>query len=262
MKMTATNRLIVAMLAVAALAVAFWMLALSPKRQEARDLGAKVEELKASLARHEQEIAVALAARESFPADYQQLVVLGKAVPGDDDTASLLVQLNGIAGDAGVTFRDLELSADASGAPAPAPAPAAPAPADGSASAVPASDPVSPTEAAASTLPLGASIGPAGLAVMPYTLTFDGGFFEIADFIKGLDELVKTTNEKVAVDGRLITIDSFSLSPDPNGRFPALEASFSVTTYLTPPDQGVTAGATPVSPATATPVATTTGGAP
>lgn len=265
MKLTSTNRLILAMLAIAALAVAFWMLALGPKREEARELGAKIEELSASLAQHEQEIAAALAAREAFPADYQQLVVLGKAVPGDDDTASLLVQLNRIADGAGVTFRDLELraSAEAAPAPAPAPAPAAPVPADGSAGAVPVSASVSPTEAAASTLPLGAAIGPAGLAVMPYTLTFDGSFFEIADFIEGLDELVETTNEKVAVDGRLITIDSFSLAPDPDAGFPALEASFSVTTYLTPPDQGVTAGATPASPvATATPVATTTGGAP
>lgn len=260
MKLTSTNKLIVAMLAVVALAAAFWILALSPKREEARELGAKIEELKASLALHQQEIDAALAARETFPADYQQLVVLGKAVPGDDDTASLLVQVNRIAASAGATFRNLELSASAAAA-APAPAPA-PAPADGSASAVPASAPVSPTEAAASTLPLGAAIGPAGLAVMPYTLTFDGDFFQIADFIKGLDELVETTNEKVAVDGRLITIDSFSLAPDPANGFPALEASFSVTTYLTPPDQGVTAGATPASPATATPVATTTGVAP
>lgn len=258
MRLTSTNRLIVAMLAIAALAVAFWMLALGPKRQEASELGAQVEELKATLAGHQQEIDVALAARESFSADYQQLVVLGKAVPGDDDTASLLVQLNRIADGAGVTFRDLELSA-AAGSAAPAPAPA-PTPADGSAT--PASDPVSPTEAAASTLPLGAAIGPVGLAVMPYTLAFDGDFFEIADFIKGLDALVKTTNEKVAVDGRLITIDSFSLSPGSGEGPPALEASFSVTTYLTPPDQGITAGASPGSPATATPVATTTGGAP
>jgi Tfp pilus assembly protein PilO len=257
MKMTSTNKLIVAMLAIAALAVAFWMLALGPKRQEASDLGAQVEALQASLAQHQQEIDVALAARESFSADYQQLVVLGKAVPGDDDTASLLVQVNRIADGAGVTFRDLELRADASGAPAPAPATA---PAAGTAT--PASALISPTEAAASTLPLGAAIGPAGLAVMPYTLTFDGQFFEVADFIKGLDALVKTTNENVAVDGRLITIDSFSLSSDPDGGFPALEASFSVTTYLTPPDQGITAGATLASPATATPVATTTGGAP
>ena len=256
--MSATNKMIAAMVTLAVLSIAFWVLMLGPKRQEASDLGAKVEELKASLAQHEQEIAVALAARQSFPTDYQQLVVLGKAVPSDDDTASLLVQLNRIANNAGVTFRDLELSAAAgAAAPAPAPAPAA-------SGAVPASAPVPPTEAAASTMPLGATVGPAGLGVMPYTLTFDGDFFEIADFIDGLDSLVKTTNENVAVDGRLITIDAFSLAADPTRTFPALQATFSVTTYLTPPALGVTAGATPTSPAPAgaTPVATTTGAAP
>jgi Tfp pilus assembly protein PilO len=252
MKLSSTNKLVVGMLALAVLAVAFWVLALGPKRQEASELGAQIEELKASLTQHRQEVAVALAARESFSADYQQLVVLGKAVPGDDDTASLLVQVNRLADDAGVTFRDLELSAAAGSAPAPTPAPAA----------VSASAPVSPTEAAASMLPLGATIGPAGLAVMPYMLTFDGDFFEIADFVKGLDALVETANDRVAVDGRLITIDSFSLSPDPADGFPELQAAFTVTTYVTPPDQGVTAGATPASPATATPVAATTGGAP
>jgi len=257
--MSATNKMIAAMVALAVLSVAFWMLALAPKRQEASDLGAKVEELKASLAQHEQEIAVALAARQSFPTDYQQLVVLGKAVPSDDDTASLLVQLNRIANNAGVTFRDLELSAGAGAAASP-PAPAAPA----ESGALPASAPVPPTEAAASTMPLGATVGPAGLGVMPYTLTFEGNFFEIADFIAGLDSLVKTTNDNVAVDGRLITIDAFSLAADPARTFPALQATFSVTTYLTPPALGVTAGATPTGPppAGATPVATTTGVAP
>ena len=72
---------------------------------------------------------------------------------------------------------------------------------------------------------------------MPYTLTFNGDFFQIADFIKGLDSLVKTENAKVAVDGRLITIDGFSLASDPDAGFPALEATFSVTTYLTPPNR-------------------------
>ena len=123
---------------------------------------------------------------------------------------------------------------------------------------------VSPTEVAASTMPLGAAIGPAGLAVMPYTLTFTGDFFTLANFIKGLDSLVKTENEKLAVDGRLITVNGFSLKPDPDKEFPALEATFSITTFLTPPEEGVTAGATPTSPAPAeaTPASTTTGGTP
>jgi type II secretory pathway pseudopilin PulG len=254
-QLSSSNRVIVAMLAIAALAIAFWMLLLSPKREEASKLGAQVEELQASLAQHRAEAAQAQEAREEFPVTYQQLVVLGKAVPGDDDTASLLVQLNRIANGADVTFRNLSLEA-ASGTEAAPPVPA-PAPEAGT----PASSSVSPTEVAASMLPLGAAIGPAGLGVMPYTLTFDGEFFEIADFIKGLDSLVKTENAKVSVNGRLFTINGFSLEAAPNRSFPALQATFSVTTYLTPPTQGVTAGATPASPS-ATPVSTTTGGTP
>ncbi|HXV04744.1 MAG TPA: hypothetical protein VFP23_02430 [Solirubrobacterales bacterium] len=250
-----TNVAIVAMLAIAALGAAFWMEVLSPKREEAKKLGAQVEEVKASLARHRAEAAQALEARREFPVDYQQLVVLGKAVPGSDDTASLLVQLNQIAKHAKVRFSDFQLNSGGGGGEA-APAPEASAGGGGG-------EQVSPTEAAASLLPLGATIGSAGLAVMPYELTFSGSFFHVADFIKGLDSLVKTRKAKVSVDGRLLTIDGFSLEAGPNG-FPELEASFKVTTYLTPPEQGVTGGATPTAPAPseATPAAATTGGAP
>lgn len=243
---------IVAMLAVAALAIAFWMLLLSPKREEAAKLGTQIEEVETSLAQHESEIATAEEARKQFPVDYQKLVVLGKAVPAGDETASLLVQVSGIAKHAEVQFKDISLSAEGESSEEAAP------PAVGGAE-------VSPTEAAASLLPLGATIGPAGLAVMPYTLTFEGSFFQVADFIEGLDSLVKTHNEEVTVDGRLITIDSFSLSSgESEGESDTLSASFNVTTYLTQPGEGVTAGASPESPTelSATPAAATTGGAP
>ena len=46
---------------------------------------------------------------QDFPDDYQQLVVLGKAVPADDETASLLVQVNRIADDAKVKFQSITL---------------------------------------------------------------------------------------------------------------------------------------------------------
>jgi Tfp pilus assembly protein PilO len=250
-----TNRLIIVMLAVAALAGAFWMLALSPKRKEASELSTQVSQAHEALSQHQSEAAQAEEAERQFPRNYEQLVVLAKAVPGDDDAASLLVQLNRIAEASDVRFQTLSLNGSGeseagSGLPAPAPEEAGAAPA-------------SPTEVAASTLPLGAAIGPAGLAVMPYELTFSGDFFHIADFIQGLDSLVKTENEKVDVYGRLITIDGFSLAASQSG-FPELEATFTVTTYLTPPSQGVTAGATPEAPApaTATPAATTTGGTP
>lgn len=253
LEMKSSHAVIVAMLAVAALAIAFWLLALGPKREEAQKLGAQVNEARASLAGHRAEVAQALEARREFPVNYRQLVVLGKAVPGGDETASLLVQINQIATRAGVEFNDFTLAGGKGGGAA--------APEEGSGGA---SKPVSPTEAAASLLPLGAAIGPAGLAVMPYTLTLEGSFFQIANFIRGLDSLVKTRNSRVAVDGRLVTIDGFSLAPGEHEGRSKLQASFEVTTYLTPPEQGVTAGATPSAPApsTATPASTTTGGTP
>jgi Tfp pilus assembly protein PilO len=263
--MSSNNRAVVAALVMVVLAIAYWVLILGPKRDEASKLGAQAEKAKASLALHRAEAAQAVQARQEFPSDYHHLVVLGKAVPADDDTASLLVQLNAIAEKAGVSFRTLTLDAEEGGAaPAPeTPAPEAPS-AEGPAPEAPAGSPASltsPTEVAASTLPLGATIGPAGLGVMPYSLTFDGQFFQMADFIKGLDSLVKTQNAQVSVDGRLITINGFSLVPG-EGESSTLQATFSITTYLTPPEQGVTAGATPASPAAPELASTTTGGTP
>jgi Tfp pilus assembly protein PilO len=250
LKLSSTNGLIVGMVAFAVLAFFFWTLMLGPKRDEADHLSAKAKSLESSLATHESEISQALEARASYPEDYRNLVVLGKAVPGDDDTASFLVQLDRISKSAGVEFRNLKLSTTGEAAPEEA------------ATTAPPVEGASPTEVAASTLPLGATIGTAGLGVMPYELNFKGNFFTIAKFIHGLDALVRTENEKVAVTGRLITINGFALKGDTGKGFPALEGSFSVTTYLTPPELGVTGGAAPSGPAEATQVSATVGATP
>jgi Tfp pilus assembly protein PilO len=247
-----TNLLIGAMLLIAVVAGAFWTLVLSPKRDEVKKLDAKVKVLEGSLAQHQSEIAASEEARREFPVDYQRLVVLGKAVPPGDETPSLLVQVNHISEQAGVRFQTLSLQSEATAGGEPLPTAAN-------------GETVSATEAAASLMPLGSSVGPAGLAVMPYSLTFTGSFFKIADFIHGLDALVKTNNEQVGVNGRLVTINGFSLSENSESEFPALQATFSVTTYLTPPSEGTTAGATtegPAEPVTSVPASTTTGGAP
>lgn len=249
--MKGNNRLVFAILGLVILAGAFWMLAISPKREEASKLGKRVETLEAELSQHQAEVETAEVARSEFPTNYGQLVVLGKAVPADAETSSLLVQIQGISERAHVRFEEIKLESEGGEAVS------APAPSEGG-------ELASPTEVAASAMPLGASIGPAGLNVMPYTLTFTGNFFHIANFIHGLDNLVKTTNANVSVDGRLITVNSFNLAESEKG-FPSLQASFSVTTYLTPPEQGLTGGATPAGPAptaTATPTASTTGGTP
>jgi Tfp pilus assembly protein PilO len=251
--MNASNRLIVSILVVAALAIGFWMLLLGPKRDEASELSSEAGQLQVALSEAQSKAAQAEAARQEFPADYRQLVVLGQAVPADDETSSLLVELSSIAEKSQVKFESIQLESSAGGAAAPAPTPApapAPAPAGSPPGSVPASSMIPPTEAAASLLPLGASIGTAGLGVMPYGLTFKGNFFQIASFIKGIDSLVHTGKAALGVDGRLVTLDGFSLTTEPESS--ALKATFSVTTYVTPPTQGVTAGATSSAPAPVT----------
>jgi len=251
--MKGNNRLIFVVLGVIVLAGAFWILLLSPKREEATELGQKVERLESTLSQHEAEVQSALSAKREFSSNYSQVVVLGKAVPADSETASLLVQVQKISERAGVRFEEISLDSEAGEGAEAAAAP----------STEPGAEAVSPTEVAASTMPLGAGVGPAGLGVMPYTLNFTGNYFQISRFIHGLDNLVKTTNSKVSVEGRLITVNSFSLTPPQEGSA-ELQATFSVTTYLTPPEQGLTAGATTTGPetATATPASATIEGTP
>ncbi len=248
--MGASNRLLISILAVAALAVAFWMLALGPKREEADKLSGQVEQLQVSLAEAQAKATEAAAAKQEFPDDYQQLVVLGQAVPAGDETSSLLIELNQIASSSKVKFDSIQLNGSGeTSAPATAAMVQPTTPSTSATGAVPAAATVPPTEAAASILPLGAEIGTAGLGVMPYSLTFSGDFFQIAKFIKGIDSLVHTGNPNVAVDGRLVTLDGFALNADAEREFPHLSASFAVTTYVTPPSQGLTAGASPTAPA-------------
>jgi preprotein translocase subunit YajC len=235
--MSTNDRTILLVIPLVAALVAFWFLLVAPKRDEAKKLDDQVTQLQTSVSTQEVAIESGKKARKDFPRDYHRLVVLGKAVPADDETASFLVQIQRIANDTGIEFRAIKAnSGGAASTTTPAPA----------------------TEGSAALLPIGASVGAAGLPTMPYTLTFTGGnFFQIADFIDGLDRLVNTKKGRIASDGRLVTINSFDLAPSSARPFPIVLTTLDVTTYVTPADQGVTAGATPTGPST-----TTTVGAP
>jgi hypothetical protein len=241
--MKSTDRTILLGVLVLGLAAAFWFFVLAPKRQEAADLQTQVTELEGQVIEAEQAAAVGQQAKQDFPSNYRKLVTLGKAVPVDADTPSLLTQLQTLSVRSDVDFRSITLSAGGSSA-APA-APAAPA------------DPAAASEAVVATLPIGATVGTAGLPVMPYQMEFEGGFFEIADFFGRIDGMVDSHGDTTSVNGRLLTIDGFNFAPGPAG-LPGLTANVTATSYLTPVDQGITAGATPAGPAEATPVPATT----
>ena len=114
--------------------------------------------------------------------------MLGKAVPAGGDQAGLLTQLPRRRRPRGPTSADWSAASGGSSAAARSGDQTDPERrgwhADNAARPPSSTDPTrAATEASAATLPLGATVGPAGLAVMPFALTFSGDFFEIADFL-------------------------------------------------------------------------------
>jgi Tfp pilus assembly protein PilO len=272
--MKASDRGIIVGVGVIVLSVLFYMAVLGPKRNQASELGSKIDSLNASISEQEQVASFGEQARKDFPRYYGRLVLMGKAVPEDADTSSMLVQLNSTSSTSKLDLRGITLSQGASGegtstAPAPATSTSAPASTPSAApttsttstasgstapTSATASAPVPATETAAATQPLGAVVGAGGLPTMPYDLTFTGGYFDAANFIGGLDSLVKPrdSGQQVIANGRLFTVDGFTLKIGPRG--PShLDAKFLVTTYIAPPDQGLTAGASPSAPAPTSP---------
>lgn len=253
--MKGAERIILVALPLLAVVIGFWMLVLAPKQREASELQESIDSLRATISASESEIAVAEQARQAFPRNYADLVRLGTAVPEDDDQATLIHDLAELGRRDSVNFRSFEVtpgSTDATPAPAPPPTATEPTTTDVDATTTTTvSDPAVATEASAASLPLGATVGPAGLPVTPYSLTYFGGFFDMADLFAAFDKRVRVSDRggRPEVRGRLITIDGFSLSADPIKGFPSVRADLDVTTYLVPPGEGISAGATPAGPA-------------
>jgi type II secretory pathway pseudopilin PulG len=238
--MTARDRIVIAVVCALAAVAGAWFLVIGPKRDQASSLSRQVNAAQAQLDSVRAEIAQGEAARATFAHSYVQLARLGEAVPPDDNVPSLIYQLQGAASKTGVDFRSLVLQAAAS-ASTPAAAPSSSHAAPGTTQAV---------SALAGSLPPGASVGPAGFPEEQFAFAFQGNFFHLANFFKRLQDFVVATNKQVAISGRLMTLNAFSLGPAPQG-FPAITASISATTYLVPAAQGLLNGATPAGPSSA-----------
>jgi hypothetical protein len=254
----ATDRSILFGLLILGLLACFWFMLLAPKREKAADLEKQVTDLQGEVSAQEELAATAELARGDYARNYERLVVLGKAAPVDGDTPSLLAQLSAHAEKSGTEFGGLTVG----GAEiAPPPPPAQTTTDQNAEEGTPTSEtpaepavPAAPTEASAATLPLGATVGPAGLGVMPYSLQFTGDFFEVADLLERLDDQVSTGGKEAAVDGRLITVNGFTMATGEKAG--ELAVDLSIATYVLPESQGLTAGATATAPPAAIPPAT------
>jgi hypothetical protein len=258
---------VIAVVAVVGLLGAFWFMGLSPKRAKLTKLDTDIAAAQQSLQTAEQEKAQFAQAQTEFPTLYASVGRLGKAVPADEDVPSLLVQLNHTAGKSGVDFRSIELKIDKNDAAAAAPPPAASAAAStsgsegssgstadsgGTASASASSAPASgatgaagsapsPTEpGAAAGAPAAAASATATLQPLPFEYTFKGNFFKLEKVLGAISDLVESRNREVAISGRLITVEGFTLK---SGKVTIL-----ATSYLLPAGQSLLGGATPGGP--------------
>jgi type II secretory pathway pseudopilin PulG len=233
--MTARDRTVLIVVGVLAAVVAAWLLVVSPVRSHASQLGSQISTEQSQLDSARQQIAAGQAARSSFAANYTTMAKLGEAVPADDDVGALIVQVQAAATATRIDFGGLTLT-----------------PGSGSASPPPAS--ASAGQSATASLPPGATVGPAGFPIEPFTFTFSGSFFHLSDFFGRLERFVRATNQRISVSGRLMTLNAISLGAGAHG-FPQITATVSATTYILPSTQGLQAGATAAGPAAAQAVA-------
>ena len=232
-----TKVLIPAVVAVAAIA-AFWFLVLAPKREEITKLDADVAAQEAKADQAEQLAATYRTAKDSYRENYTTIARLGKAVPADDDVRSLLVQIDATAKKSKVNFRSLSVERrrlgrsrggeqhDGRARPRAGLGPGRAAPASRRCRSP------SPSAAASSRL---------------------------SDFFQRLEHFVTVQNEDIDVTGRLLLLGSIAITPD-SGDLGKLEAQIGAASYLLPPTQGLTGGASPQAPAGATPESSSTDG--
>lgn len=228
--MTRRNSILLVAVAAVAVVAAYWMLVLTPKREEAAKLDKQITLKQTALAAAEADVADYEKARENFRANYSMVARLGKAVPVDDDVRSLMVQINSAAGHSGVDFRTINVAGSG----------AAPA-ADSSGTAKGATTTAAPPPGAT-------TVGTAGFSTMPFAFRFQGSYFELGKFFNRLDKFVAVRNRGLDVTGRLLVLNSITLTPDATKGFPMLTAEVSANSYLLPPTEGLTGGATPAAP--------------
>ena len=238
-------------------AIAFWMLALSPKRDEASEAGraGRTGRRPRSPSTEAEVAAGRRSARSDFPVDYQQLVVLGKAVPGDDDTASLLVQVNqhrrprrGPLQQPRARLRRRRAETAEARARAAEQPPARPGLAD---------------RGGRLALPLGATIGPAGLARDALHAHLRAAASSRSPTSsRGSTRWSRRRTKRSTVDGRLLTVNGFSLAGGAESRLPDAGSDLLGHHLPDPAERGPRRRRLAGKPggAEATPAATTTGG--
>lgn len=258
--MTSRDRIILMVLLAAGLLAGSWYVVLAPKRHEAASLAKQISAAQARLSNAQAQAAQAQAARHRYDTDYATVAKLGEAVPVDAGVPSLLYELDSAAGSSKVDFRSVQVSGGSGSAPATQTQAAQVAALAQAQKGGSGTTPAAAATAAPTSLPPGATVGTAGFPTMPFSLEFDGSFFDMEHFLNRVASFTRVDGNRISINGRLLTIEGISLTASRFG-FPKVKADISATAYLLPSDEGLTNGATPSGPATPTTQAVSATGA-
>ncbi|HVI18184.1 MAG TPA: type 4a pilus biogenesis protein PilO [Gaiellales bacterium] len=259
MSLTDRDRKIVFLLLPLVLVGAFWFLLLKPKRHEATKLTEQVTQAQEARDAAVSQANQLQAAKVKYASQYAEMVRLGKALPTKVDMPSLLVQLNAAARGTGIEFGSVTVGQRAAAAPIAASTGTATSAATAFGAAVQKARAANAAESSSAAASSAASnaVGTTGatgaasssstptsnaatLDEVPLTFKFGGSFTDLADFFHHLKRFVHVANDKINVQGRLITIDSLKFA---STTFPSIEADVSATVYLTPKNDAATTAA-------------------
>lgn len=233
--MSARDRIVIGVLAAVVALAGLWFVGLAPKRKAIAAADTKIAAQQQRLTQAQSVLTQGQAAKADYEANATAVARLGKAIPKDDDTASLVFQLESVAKGAKVVFKSIKVNPGTAASTAAAAA-AATTPATGTAA--------SASQVAAATLPPGSAVGTAGLPTMPFTFVFEGSYLDMQRFIARVHDLVKAQGKNVAVTGRLLTIDGIALGNVENDQSSQVKATIAATAYLSPGDSASSATAT------------------
>jgi len=217
--MTGRDRMVLIAVVVLVALGAAWMLVVSPERKQASELGTQVATAQTQLASAESEVSSARGAQSQYAAAYAALVSLGKAVPPSQEVPALIDQIAQASNRKSINFTSITATASA-----------------GSAS---------------SQTPSSSATATAALTQLPFSFVFEGSYFDLEHLFNQLTSFATLTKSgQLEVSGRLLTIQSVSLSPGGGAAEPGkgkgnLTGSITATAYVMPASQAPSpAGAT------------------
>ncbi|HTU79268.1 MAG TPA: hypothetical protein VMF09_10965 [Solirubrobacteraceae bacterium] len=228
--MTGRDRIVVMLVGVVAVLAAVWIEVVSPERGQASKVSAQVEAAKSQLASAKTQLSGARAAQSQYAQAYAAMVNLGKAVPPSDEVPSLIEQLSEASKEKNVDFASIVNSA-ASG-----------------------SSPTAGAAGASGTAAGAAGASGSSLTDLPFTFSFEGSYFDLEHLFRRLTDFATLDSSgNIEVSGRLLTIESVSLTPQstttsgkPSGE---LIGAITASAYVLPASQGLSGSSSSASPA-------------